>query len=34
MMRDFVLTSWAHTEELFHEDDISTKKVRNLEFFY
>ena len=31
MIRDFGLTSWAHTDELFSWTDIFTKKVENLE---
>jgi hypothetical protein len=31
MIRDFGLTSWAHTDELFPWTDIPTKKVGNLE---
>jgi hypothetical protein len=30
MIRDFGLTSWAHTDELFPWTDIPTKKVGNL----
>jgi hypothetical protein len=30
MIRDFELTSWAHTNELFPWTDILTKKVGNL----
>jgi hypothetical protein len=30
-MRDFSLTSWAHIDELFTLNDISTKEVKNLE---
>jgi hypothetical protein len=31
MMKDFRLTSWAHTNELFPWTNIPTKKVENLE---
>ena len=34
IIKDFGLTSWAHTNELFPWTNIPTKKVENLETIY